>query len=53
MKKVYSLIAIISTIVFLSSCGNDENANINGKEHITNLLKAFGFNVVNVKTTEK
>ena len=30
-----------------------EKANINGKEHITNLLKAFGFNVVNVKTTEK
>lgn len=27
-------------------------ANSNGKEHITNLLKAFGFNVVNVTLTD-
>ena len=27
-------------------------ANTNGKEHITNLFKAFGFNVVNVAVEE-
>lgn len=30
-----------------------EKANTNGKEYITNLLKAFGFNVIHVKIAEK
>lgn len=39
MKKVYSLIAIISTIVLLSSCGNDENAKETAFSKIENMAQ--------------